>query len=76
MKHKQYYVLATRGDYRRDVLLLDAEPTEESHGKEYAYSIGAFKTRRGANYMAKYGRFNPNCQTVEDAERLAAASPL
>lgn len=47
-------------------------PTFASHGMQYKYVIGPFKTKRGAEYMAKYGAHdNPHLQTVEDAERLA-----
>lgn len=39
----------------------------------YMYSIGPFRTRRGADFMAAYGANNPHCQCVADAERLAKA---
>lgn len=46
------------------------EPTEETHG-QFKYVIGAFKTKRGAVYMAKYGLNNPHLLTVADAEYYA-----
>jgi hypothetical protein len=47
------------------------EPTHDSHGDIYLYVIGPFQTRRGADYMAKYGRNNPHLQHVSDAEYFA-----
>ena len=46
-------------------------PTATTHGQDYAAVIGPFRTRRGAQYMANYGRGNPHLQHVIDAERLA-----
>ena len=48
-----------------------SEPTEKTHGAEYAAVIGPFVTRRGAEYMAQYGVGNPHLQHVNDAERIA-----
>jgi hypothetical protein len=50
-----------------------AEPHPDTHlGPIYSAVIGPFRTRRGAEFMAKFGANNPHCQTVADAERLAA----
>ena len=46
-------------------------PVRETHGKQYAAVIGPFKTVRGARFMADYGKGNPHCQHVDDAERIA-----
>lgn len=46
-------------------------PTAESHGKVYSAVVGPFKTKGGAEYMAKYGRNNPHCRTVSEAEKCA-----
>lgn len=46
-------------------------PTEKDFGLAFNATIGPFKTKYGALFMAKYGRNNPNCQSVFDAERLA-----
>ena len=46
-------------------------PTHESHGSEFIYVIGPFRTVRGAEMMAMYGHNNPHLQTVGDAERMA-----
>ena len=37
----------------------------------YNAVTGPFRTKRAAQFMAKFGRNNPHCQTVHDAERLA-----
>lgn len=47
------------------------EPTQESHGKQYNAVIGPFRTKRGADFMAKHGKGNPHIQHVNDAERIA-----
>ena len=54
--------------YRREVF----RPYDpNAYGNIYDYVVGPFKTLRGAEFMAKYGRNNPHCQTVDDAERLS-----
>lgn len=49
----------------------DCAPTYGTHGDRFGAVIGPFRTRRGAVFMAKYGRGNPHLQAVADAERLA-----
>lgn len=66
---KRYYV-GWNGN-ESEVFLSAEEPTEATHGDKYAGVIGPFRTKDGADYMAKYGRGNPHVQTVSDAERLA-----
>jgi hypothetical protein len=46
-------------------------PTEESHGELYGAVIGPFRTKRGAKFMEIYGKNNPHCNTVYQAEKLA-----
>lgn len=46
------------------------EPTLETHGDRYKAVIGPFRTMRGAAFMSVYGRGNPHCVCVNDAERL------
>lgn len=46
-------------------------PTQETHGAQFAACVGPFRTKRGAEFMRDYGRANPHCQCVNDAERLA-----
>lgn len=55
----------------REVFRFAGTPTEKTHGRKYAAAIGPFVTRAGANYMRDYGVWNPHCQTVAEAERLA-----
>ena len=45
-------------------------PTYETHGAWYGAVIGPFRTRRAAEFMARYGRGNPHLRCVSDAERL------
>jgi hypothetical protein len=47
------------------------EPTSRSHGETYAAVIGPFRTRAGADFMARHGKGNPHCRNVAEAERLA-----
>jgi hypothetical protein len=60
-------------DGTREVFRYAGTPTNETHGARYAAVIGAFRTRRGAEFMRKHGRANPHCVTVMQAERLAIA---
>jgi hypothetical protein len=46
-------------------------PTELLFGELYSAVIGPFSTKRGADFMAKFGRNNPHLQCVRDAERWA-----
>jgi hypothetical protein len=68
MRTKPY--VGINNDGTREVFRA-ANPTEETHGQKYAAVIGPFKTKRAAEFMAKYGRSNPHLQTVADAERIA-----
>lgn len=52
-------------------------PTFASHGETYAAVIGPFRTKRGAIWMAAYGRNNnPHCQTVDQAEYHAKRATM
>ena len=64
--------VGVKPDLAYEVFRAAQTPTESSHGKLYAYAIGPFRTRRGADFMARYGRGNPHCRCVSEAERLAA----
>ncbi len=66
---KRYYVGISNN--HRIAFACGYEPTEASHGKLYNAVIGAFRTKRGALFMALHGFNNPHCQTVADAERLS-----
>ena len=46
-------------------------PTSTSHGDEYTYVIGPFKTKRGAVWAQQFGLDNPHFRNVQDAEQLA-----
>lgn len=46
-------------------------PTWETHAYKFAACIGPFRTVRGADFCAKYGKGNPHIQCVADAERIA-----
>lgn len=63
------YVGITK-DNRYEVFKSGVEPTEQTTPK-YVACIGAFKTMRGAKFMAEHGKGNPHLQCVADAERIA-----
>jgi hypothetical protein len=50
----------------------ETEPTFDNNPQGYAAVIGPFRTRAGAEFMRDYGKGNPHCQTVSDAEWLAS----
>ncbi len=54
----------------REVFKADDRPTQQSYGHLYTYSIGPFRTVRGAKAMVHYGGNNPHVLTVNDAERV------
>jgi len=51
----------------------ETTPTMASHGGEYTYAMGPFRTLRGARYYVRYGRGNPHTVTVAQCETLALA---
>jgi hypothetical protein len=59
---------------KREVFRSSVNPSQETHGAKYAAVIGPFKTKRAAEFMAKYGQGNPHLQTVADAERISRVS--
>jgi hypothetical protein len=63
--------VGVRHNDEREIFQASAEPKEELYGSLYKYVIGPFRTERGAKFMRDYGRNNPHCQHVSDAERLA-----
>ncbi len=66
------YHLGIKEGNVRELFKSASTPTQESHGSKYLCTIGPFKTRRGAIFMRDHGRNNPHCQTVSQAERIAA----
>ena len=70
MSKRLYLGIAEGGG--REVFLSATVPTERSHGQLFLCAVGPFRTRRGANFMRDYGRGNPHCRCVAEAERLAA----
>lgn len=69
MKTKQnIYVGVTPNKY--EIFKSVKEPTFKSHGHIYNAVIGEFKTLRGAKFMSLFGKGNPHCTTVDEAERL------
>lgn len=67
MKRRKWYV-GCKGGSR----IAFATATTTNIG-DYAALIGPFRTKRGAQFMARYGRNNPHIRNVADAERLAKA---
>lgn len=56
----------------RSVFRAVGVPTHDTHGNLYTLTIGPFRTRAGADFMANSGAGNPHVQCVADAERIAA----
>lgn len=67
-----YVGLALDCTGRREVFRAGSVPTRETHGARFGAVVGPFRTARAARFMAEYGRGNPHCLCVADAERLAA----
>lgn len=59
-------------DGRYEVFRPNSEPTEITHGNIYKYSIGPFKTVRGAEWMVSHPGI---AVSVDQAERLARTCP-
>ncbi len=69
MARSKWYVGLSKGE--RTAFSSAVVPAECNYGKLYQAVIGPFRTRRGAEHMAKFGNNNPHLQTVADAERQA-----
>lgn len=70
--HRKYVgVRVENNDVGYFVFASPTTPTFASHSSRYNYCIGPFVTMRGARYMAAFGRSNPVCQCVEQAEAHA-----
>lgn len=69
---KRYYVGIT---HNREYQVFKKEGSlKEDSLRNFIYVIGPFKTKRGAEFMARHGRgSNPHIQSVYDAERIASA---
>jgi len=67
----KYYVGSDSRKNRWEVFRSASAPTEKSHGDRYRAVIGPFRTKAGADVMAKYGRNNPHLLTVSEAEKMA-----
>ena len=70
MKTRPYVGIGPDG--KRKVFRSASKPEAETQGSIYSAVIGPFRTVCGAEFMAKFGAGNPHCQSVADAERLAA----
>lgn len=65
------YYIGVSGGAHRTVFAFNGVPTAASH-PQFLACIGPFRTKKAAFFMALYGRSNPHCRTVQDAERLTA----
>ena len=68
MKQKIY--VGIKSDLTREIFKSRSKPKQAFY-PQYTCVIGPFRTVRGAKFMAKYGKDNPHCQCVSDAEKLA-----
>jgi hypothetical protein len=64
------YYLGLKSPATREIFRAGDTPTAVSHGDRFAAVVGPFRTKRGAIFMRDYGRANPHCRCVDDAERL------
>lgn len=65
----KYYLGLYQG--KRRVFRFCSAPTEATHGEKFDAVVGPFRTKRAAYFMAWFGKNNPHCRSVADAERLA-----
>ena len=55
-----------------EIFRSETTPTFDDNPNDYAAVIGPFRTLAGAEFMCDYGKGNPHCSTVSDAEWLAS----
>ena len=70
----RYYVGYEPYTGKASVFRSTITPTEATHGERFASCTGPFRTRRGAEFMAKHGRNNPHCRCVDEAEQCAKSA--
>jgi len=58
---------------KRVVFELPPEDSPEKDQARFRYVFGPFRTDAAARYFANFGRSNPFCTSVEDAERIVFA---
>ena len=69
---KRYYIGITHGEYT--LFTSECEPSQGTFGDSYVAVVGAFRTKRGAEYALRewssgnLGHYN---QTVNQCERIA-----
>ena len=49
-------------------------PTVKSHGEQFVYTIGPFKSKKGQLWAATYGKDNPHFRHVADAEHIGGSA--
>jgi hypothetical protein len=69
MKTKLY--VGIKEGWKQEMFRAPEIPTHETHGDKYLAVVGPFRTKAGAQFMIDYGRNNPHCRTVAEAEKLA-----
>ena len=69
-KSKKWYIGINK-EYKYVAFQSSFEPTFQTHGEAYIYTIGAFRTKRACLWAEKYGKGNPHFAHVDDAERLS-----
>jgi hypothetical protein len=55
---------------RDEVFKCDFIPNFYTHENKYNVIIGPFRTLMGAKFMVHFGRGNPHCRTVSEAEKV------
>lgn len=73
MKRHKYYLGRVKSTANYELFKTTREPSPK-WCTIYSATIGAFRTKRGAMFMLKYGRNNPHIQTVGQAEKLVRLS--
>jgi len=70
MKTKPYVIISAGGHRRIERHAVDPTFATRTRTEDFA-AIGPFRTVRGASFARDYGRGNPHCVCVQDAEQLA-----
>lgn len=71
------YYLGITGSLKRETFKRsDLFGPRPSDVPSYTAVVGPFRTKRAAEFMRDHGDNNPHCQTVQQAEELAAAKAI
>lgn len=70
MENKTKFYIGRKFDLSREVIATNTIPTRNTLGHKYVDCLGPFETKDAAEYMCSKGWDDPNCGSIDDAEKI------